>query len=79
MVGYIRKFESENGKTKVKGIKGLERKYDALLNNTEDGILEGNRDVLSYISFDKNSIIKKREDGAKLVLNIPLKLQKILK
>ncbi|RXJ95719.1 cell division protein FtsW [Malaciobacter molluscorum] len=76
VVGYIRKFESENGKTKVKGIKGLERKYDALLNNTEDGILKGNRDVLSYISFDKNSIIKKREDGAKLVLNIPLKLQK---
>ncbi|RXJ99712.1 cell division protein FtsW [Arcobacter sp. CECT 8986] len=76
VVGYIRKFESENGKTKVKGIKGLEKKYNALLNKTEDGILEGNRDVLSYISFDKNSIIKKREDGAKLVLNIPLKLQK---
>lgn len=76
VVGYIRKFESERGKTKVKGIKGLEKKYNELLNNTKDGILKGNRDVLSYISFDKNSIIKKREDGAKIVLNIPLKLQK---
>lgn len=76
VVGYIRKFESKIGKTKVRGIKGLEKEYNNLLNNTKDGVLKGNRDVLSYISFDKNSIIKKREDGAKLVLNIPLKLQK---
>ncbi len=76
VVGYITKYESNIGKTKVRGIKGLEKKYDDILNKTEDGILQGNRDVLSYISFDKNSIIKKREDGAKLILNIPLKLQK---
>ncbi len=76
VVGYIRKYESEEGKTKVKGIKGLEKKFDDLLNNTKDGVLSGNRDVLSYISFDKDSIIKKRVDGANLVLNIPLKLQK---
>ncbi|RXK11758.1 cell division protein FtsW [Halarcobacter mediterraneus] len=76
VVGYIRKYESEEGKTKVKGIKGLEKKFDDLLNNTKDGVLSGNRDVLSYISFDKNSTIKKRVDGANLVLNIPLKLQK---
>ncbi len=76
VVGYITKFESKNGKTKVKGIKGLEKKFDKLLNNTKDGILSGNRDVLSYISFNKKSTIKQREDGANLVLNIPLKLQK---
>jgi cell division protein FtsI (penicillin-binding protein 3) len=76
VVGYISKFESKNGKTKVKGIKGLEKKFDELLNNTKDGILSGNRDVLSYISFDRNSTIKQRVDGASLVLNIPLKLQK---
>ena len=75
VVGYIRKFESE-GKTKVKGIKGLEKSFDELLNSTKDGILKGERDVLSYISFNKNSIIKNRDDGANLVLNIPLKLQK---
>lgn len=76
VVGYITKFETKRGKTKVRGIKGLEKKYNSILNKTEDGILKGNRDVLSYISFDKNSIIKRREDGAKLVLNVPLKLQK---
>jgi len=76
VVGYITKFESENGKTKVKGIKGLEKKFNELLNNSKDGVLSGQRDVLSYISFNKESVIKKRVDGANLILNIPLKLQK---
>ena len=76
VVGYISKFESENGKTKVKGIKGLEKNFNELLNNTKDGMLSGKRDVLSYISFDRDSLIKQRVDGADLVLNIPLKLQK---
>ena len=55
VVGYIEKFESESGKTKVNGIKGLEKKknYNKVLNQSKDGILQGNRDVLSYVSFDK--------------------------
>ncbi|CAM3983208.1 peptidoglycan D,D-transpeptidase FtsI family protein [Arcobacter cloacae] len=76
VVGYISKFESEAGKTKVNGIKGLERHYNKVLNQSKDGVLQGDRDVLSYISFDKNSLITKRVDGATLNLNIPLKLQK---
>ena len=76
VVGYIRKYESEDGKTKVNGIKGLEKSYNTYLNRTKDGILKGNRDVLSYISFNKESIIQNRIDGADLVLNIPLKLQR---
>lgn len=76
VIGYVRKFESEKGKTRVKGIKGLERSYNKVLNESKDGVLKGNRDVLSYISFDNNSIIRKRIDGATLKLNIPLKLQK---
>ena len=75
VVGYITKFE-DKGKTKVKGVKGLEKSYNNLLNETNDGILKGSRDVLSYISFNKNSVIKNRIDGANLILNIPLKLQK---
>ena len=71
VVGYISKFESEAGKTKVNGIKGLERNYNKVLNQTKDGVLQGDRDVLSYISFDKNSVIRKRIDGATLNLNIP--------
>lgn len=76
VVGYITKYETLKGKTKVKGIKGLEKSYNTLLNKTKDGILKGKRDVLSYISFNKDSVIKNREDGANLILNIPLKLQK---
>ncbi|ADG94287.1 Peptidoglycan glycosyltransferase [Arcobacter nitrofigilis DSM 7299] len=78
VVGYIRKYESDNGKTKVNGIKGLEKSYNNVLNNTKDGKLEGTRDVLSYISFNKNSIVQNRVDGADLILNIPLRLQKNL-
>ncbi len=76
VVGYVRKYETKKGVTKVKGIKGLERSYNKTLNDSKDGVLKGSRDVLSYISFDKNSIISKRLDGATLKLNIPLKLQK---
>lgn len=76
LLGYISKYEAENGKTKVKGIKGLEKHYNKYLNETKDGILSGNRDAISYVSFDKNSTIRKRIDGATLNLNIPLKLQK---
>lgn len=76
VIGYISKYESENEKTRVNGIKGLEKSYNDALNNFEDGVLKGERDVLSYISFNKNSIIKNKEDGLSLVLNIPLKLQK---
>ncbi|MAD41896.1 MAG: cell division protein FtsW [Arcobacter sp.] len=75
-IGYIRKYESQKGTTKVKGIKGLEKKFDNLLNNSEDGMLKGKRDVNSYISFDKNSILKQRVDGSNIYLNIPLRLQK---
>ena len=76
VIGYIRKYETEDGKTKVNGIKGLEKSYNNLLNKTKDGTLKGTRDVLSYISFNKESIIQNRIDGADLILNIPLKLQK---
>jgi len=76
VIGYISKFETKSGTTKVKGIKGLEKSYNKVLNQSKDGILKGNRDVLSYISFDKDSLIRKRIDGATLKLNIPLKLQK---
>jgi cell division protein FtsI (penicillin-binding protein 3) len=76
VIGYISKFETKEGTTKVKGIKGLEKSYNKELNQSKDGILKGNRDVLSYIAFDKNSKIRKRVDGATLNLNIPLKLQK---
>ncbi|MCK5293999.1 MAG: penicillin-binding protein 2, partial [Arcobacteraceae bacterium] len=67
---------NKNGKLKINGIKGLERSYNDELNQVRDGVLKGERDVLSYIIFNKDSIIKTRRDGKGLKLNISLKLQK---
>ncbi|MDC7243894.1 MAG: penicillin-binding protein 2, partial [Sphaerochaetaceae bacterium] len=60
----------------VRGIKGLENQYNDLLNSYSNGLLRGERDVLSDIAFNKQSIMKPKKDGANLVLNISLKLQK---
>lgn len=76
VIGYISKYETQSEKTRVNGIKGLEHSYNDILNNLSNGILKGERDVLSYISFNKDSVIKNRVDGPNVVLNIPLKLQK---
>lgn len=76
ILGYNRKFEDKNGKTKVEGVKGLEKAYNTNLNDAKDGILKGFRDVISYIYFDKHSTMSHRIDGYSLHLNIPLKLQK---
>lgn len=76
VIGYIRKKENELGKTRVEGIKGIEKYFNEQLNNMTNGILEGKRDVLSYVVLDKNSKLEKRIDGEDIKLNIPLKLQK---
>jgi len=76
VIGYIKKFETKDGITRVKGVKGLEKYYNYYLQDTRDGILKGERDVLSYISFNKNSLIVNRKDGDNLILNIPLRLQR---
>ncbi len=75
-IGYLSKFENENSFTKTKGVKGLESFYNDYLNNVNDGLLRGERDVLSHIVFNKNSVIQGRRDGYSLILNIPLKLQR---
>jgi len=76
VIGYIKERNNKKGKLKITGIKGLEKKYDSYLNDTKDGVLAGERDILSYIIFNKKSIIKNRKDGPTLKLYIPLKLQK---
>ena len=76
VIGYMKKYETKEGQTKLNGVKGLERFYNKRLNNMDNGILKGERDVLSYIVFNKDSEIKKREDGEDLYLNISLKLQR---
>lgn len=76
VLGYNKKFETKSGKTKVEGVKGLEKSYNQNMNDVKDGVLKGFRDVISYVYFDKNSTMHRRIDGYSLNLNIPLKLQK---
>jgi len=76
VIGYIRKSNNKYNKVRVKGEKGLENYYNHNLNNMQNGILQGERDISSYIIFNKNSKIRTTKNGKTLKLNIPLKLQK---
>ena len=77
VVGYVRKYE-KNRITKIYGVKGLEKKYNDILNPVQDGIIKGSKDVLGNIILNGYSSITTRIDGASLHLNISLKLQKIV-
>lgn len=76
IIGFIREKNSKSGKQRVNGINGIEKIFNDNLNNMQDGVLQGERDILSYIIFNKDSKIIKRLDGENVTLNIPLKLQK---
>ena len=76
VIGFIKKDNKTNGTQKVIGVNGLEKEFNKLLNNNQDGVLKGEKDILSYILFNKNSQILKREDGEDIRLTIPLKLQR---
>ncbi|WP_096028947.1 peptidoglycan D,D-transpeptidase FtsI family protein [Campylobacter lanienae] len=76
-IGYIKKIEI-NGITKVEGVKGIEKVYDDLLSSTQDELTKGPRDLANTIILSKDADISRRIDGYNVVLNIPLKLQKIL-
>lgn len=76
-IGYIKKIEID-GITKVEGVKGIEKVYDNLLSSTQDELTKGPRDLANTIILSKDAEISRRIDGYNVVLNIPLKLQKIL-
>ncbi len=76
VLGYIKEQNSKQGKQRVRGLNGIEREFDKQLNNFQDGLLEGEKDILSYIIFNKDSKIIKRKDGDNIQITIPLKLQK---
>ncbi len=74
LIGFISKYE-DNKITRMHGVKGLEKYYDKYLNDYQDGLLKGERDVVRNIIFNKDSTIKSTSNGNSLKLNIPLKLQ----
>ncbi|MGB5866312.1 MAG: penicillin-binding protein 2 [Arcobacteraceae bacterium] len=76
VIGFIKKDNKTNGTQKVIGVNGLEKEFNKSLNDSQDGILKGEKDILSYILFNKNSKIIKRVDGEDIKLTIPLKLQR---
>ncbi len=75
VIGFMKTANSK-GKQRVNGINGLEKQFNSKLNNIQDGILKGEKDILSYIIFNKDSKIIKRKDGEDIKLTIPLKLQR---
>ncbi|MDY6134877.1 penicillin-binding transpeptidase domain-containing protein, partial [Campylobacter lanienae] len=76
-IGYIKKIEID-GITKVEGVKGIEKVYENLLSSTQDELTKGPRDLANTIILSKDAELSRRIDGYNVVLNIPLKLQKIL-
>jgi cell division protein FtsI (penicillin-binding protein 3) len=72
----MRTNNNKAGKIRVNGVDGIEKKYNKKLNNMQNGVLKGEKDILSYIIFNKDSQITQRKDGEDLVLSIPLKLQR---
>ncbi len=76
-IGYIKKIE-QDGITKVEGVKGIEKVYDNLLSSTQDAITKGPRDLSNTIILSGDAELSKRIDGYNVVLNTPLKLQKVI-
>ncbi|MDQ7042561.1 MAG: penicillin-binding protein 2 [Sulfurimonas sp.] len=74
ILGYPHKDE-ENGYTFVRGVKGLEKRFDMELSPSQNGSSRGKRDVNSYIILNKESFTKAEINGLDLKLTIPVSLQ----
>ena len=75
IIGYVRK-KSDDRYTRPVGKKGLERYAEKYLTSQKNGILTGERDVVSAVIRNGNSESIQRIDGLDLHLNIPLDLQR---
>lgn len=74
IIGYPHKVE-ENGYTYVKGVKGLEKKFENELQAKQDELSQGPRDVNSYIILNRDSFTKQEINGLDIKLNIPVSFQ----
>jgi len=74
ILGYPHKVE-EDGFTFVKGVKGLEKRWDNELSPRQDGYSSGKRDVNSYIILNQESFTKPKIDGLSIKLTIPVAFQ----
>ncbi len=74
VIGYTHKME-DDGYTKIKGIKGIEKRFEAELESRQDELSQGKRDVNGYIILNKESFTKQQLNGLDIKLNIPASLQ----
>ncbi len=74
IIGYPHKVE-EDGYTYIKGVKGLEKRFDEALSPRQDEVSQGKRDVNGYIILNKESFTKPNVNGLDVKLNIPVTLQ----
>ncbi len=74
IIGYPHKLE-ENGYTYIKGVKGIEKRFDEALGARQDELRQGKRDVNGYIILNKESFSKPSINGLDIKLNIPIGLQ----
>lgn len=74
LIGYTHKTE-ENGYTKIKGVKGIEKRFESELEARQDQLVQGKRDVNGYIILNKNSFTKQQVNGLGIKLNIPAALE----
>ena len=74
ILGYPHKLEKD-GFTFVKGVKGLEKRWDDELSPRQDGYSRGKRDVNSYIILNKESFTKPKINGLNIKLTIPVAFQ----
>lgn len=74
IIGYPHKQE-EDGYTYIRGVKGLEKKFERALSPRQDELSQGKRDVNSYIILNKESFSKPYINGLNIQLNIPVGLQ----
>ncbi|MEN4045963.1 penicillin-binding protein 2 [Sulfurimonas sp. NWX367] len=74
VIGYPHKIE-EDGYTSIKGVKGLEKRFDNELSPRQDGYSRGKRDVNSYIILNKESFTKPKINGLDIKLTIPVSFQ----
>ena len=75
IIGYVRK-KSDDGYTRPKGMKGLERYGEKYLTSRKNGLFKGKRDVIGAVIRNGSSTYIPRVDGLDLHLNIPLDLQR---
>ncbi|MBE0514214.1 penicillin-binding protein 2 [Sulfurimonas sp.] len=74
IIGYPHKIE-DDGYTYVKGVKGVEKKFEYELQAKQDALSQGKRDVNGYIILNKESFTKPDIKGLDVKLNIPIALQ----